>query len=127
MMGDMLFVIRMLVLTVIVVIVMQVKIGDTTIEAQVQSWLSRSPAVETLREVAHSAVKVVSVGYKMAISLIDAKLSASFNREQMAGSRSIDLGLRRSESYEREKAEKERNAQSENAEEANVEGAPDSY
>lgn len=102
-MGDVLFAVRMLVITVVIAVFLQIKIGGMTLEARAHSWVQTSSAVETLREVSRGAVKMIRVGYKTAVNLIDANLSSGFNRDQMAGSRSLNFGSAgRSEAYERD-------------------------
>lgn len=107
-MGDIFFAIRMLVVTIVIAVLMQIKIGDMTLETHAHSWVQSSSAVESLREIAQGGVRMIRVGYKTVVNLIDAKVGAGFNRDQMAGSRSLSLGLERSAAFEKEQEAKRR-------------------
>ena len=74
-MGDLFFVIKSLVLTVILVAVMQVRIGGRTLEHQTTAWIQNSSVVDNLRMVAEGAVKVVSEGYDSSSSIAQKQIS----------------------------------------------------
>ncbi|MCM2282090.1 MAG: hypothetical protein NDI61_09615 [Bdellovibrionaceae bacterium] len=109
-MGDIIFAIRMLVITVVIVVLMQIKLGDATLETHAHQWMRSSAAVEALQDVSKGAVKAMSQGYQALLAMIDRNVGGGFSREQMAGSRSLGLGLERSAGYEKDLENKRRAA-----------------
>ena len=110
-MADILFVLKSFLVTFILVVVMQIQVGNNTIESHLQGWIRGSVVVQSLRDIAHGAVKVISQGYQSTVSTLDTKLGRGFNREQMAGTRGFGWPKERSESYRKEetkRAEQER-------------------
>lgn len=93
-MGDVFFSVRMLVITIVVAVFLQIKVGGMTLETRVHAWVQSNSAVDTLRDVSRGAVKMIRVGYKTVVNLIDARIAAGLSRDQTAGSRpwSLDLG-----------------------------------
>jgi ribosomal protein L12E/L44/L45/RPP1/RPP2 len=63
-MSEMFFVLKTLVVTVIVVMLMQIKVGRATLEEHSMRWIRNSDAVETLRYVAEGAVRIAESGAK---------------------------------------------------------------
>lgn len=58
-MSDILFLVRTFVLTVAVVMVMQINVGERTIENHALAWVQTSPVVAPLNHVAKGAAKLV--------------------------------------------------------------------
>lgn len=56
-MGDLIFVVKTLVITVALVVLMQIKVGSRTIEQHSIAWIHQSAVVGQLQEVAAGAVK----------------------------------------------------------------------
>lgn len=65
-MSEIFFVIKTLVVTVLIVAVLQIKIGPQTIEQRSLSWMKNSNAIEALRGVADGAVAAIGNGYSWA-------------------------------------------------------------
>ena len=62
-MSEIFFVAKALVISMIVIMLMQIKIGQNTIEQRSLEWMRESVAVQALRGVAESAVTVFGLGY----------------------------------------------------------------
>ncbi len=72
-MSDLFFTAKMMAITVVLVLVMQIKIGDHTLEEKSLAWIHQSSAVENLRTVASGATQAISQGYNAAAKLIEEK------------------------------------------------------
>ena len=86
-MGDIFFVIRMCVYTTLIVLVMQIKIGSTTLEEKVTDWTHRSEFSVVVRELAEGAVSFLGVGYNRAIQNINSSFSRNHSSDQIPGQR----------------------------------------
>lgn len=106
-MGDFLFVLKTLVITIVLVLLMQIKIGTATIEQHSLAWIQNSAITDTLRSVAQGAVKATVQGYRWMSSAFDTNVGKRFSKENEPGSR-LSIKLHRSEAYEREQDKKAR-------------------
>lgn len=76
-MGTIFFVIKAAVLTVIVVMLLQVKIGPTTVEQKSHQFLRESAAIDVLRGVADGAVSFGAKAYFWAKGFVNKQLGSS--------------------------------------------------
>ncbi len=109
-MADLFFIIRIMLTTVVIVILMQIKIGSFTLEDHAAEWARQSRIVEALRGVSAGAVKALTEGYKSLTSMLDAKVETSLNKAQVAGSRSLDLAFEHSQAFVEEQTRRFRNS-----------------
>ncbi len=58
-MSEVFFCIKTFVLTIAIVMVMQVQVGDRTLENHALAWVQTSPLVTPLNSVAHGAAKMI--------------------------------------------------------------------
>ena len=58
-MSEVFFCIKTFVLTIAIVMVMQVQVGDRTLENHALAWVQTSPMVTPLNTVAHGAAKMI--------------------------------------------------------------------
>ncbi|HVK60895.1 MAG TPA: hypothetical protein VM432_05065 [Bdellovibrionales bacterium] len=65
-MSDFLFVVKCIVATLVMLIFMQMRVGNRTIEQHSLRWIQQSSAVEELRVVAEGAVHAATEGYSRA-------------------------------------------------------------
>ena len=86
-MGDIFFVIRMAVYTVILVIVMQVKIGPTTLEEKVIQFTHNSSFSENIQNIAEGAVKILGIAYNKTVQNVDTAFSKNHIKENIPGRR----------------------------------------
>jgi hypothetical protein len=64
-MDDFFFVVKCVVATLLIVFVMQIRIGTVTLEQKSMAWVHESAVADELRAVAEGAVKVSREGYDM--------------------------------------------------------------
>jgi hypothetical protein len=111
-MSAMFFVLKTFVLTVVVVMLMQIKIGRGTIEEHSMHWIRNSDAVETLRYVAEGAVSVAQSGMKA----ISSSLAWKSGEEAVKAGESVvrtnaskySWELKRSDAYHKQQEQKKR-------------------
>jgi hypothetical protein len=65
-MGEFFFVLKTMVFTIALILCLQIKIGQTTIEQRSLTWMRQSIAIDALRGVADGAVSVAGEGYAWA-------------------------------------------------------------
>lgn len=63
-MGEVFFVIKGFVLTILIAMLLQVKIGNDTLEVRAERWLERSAAGEFITSTAAGGVKAIQRGYR---------------------------------------------------------------
>ncbi len=79
-MADLFFIVKTFLFTIALVVVMQIRIGDSTIEERSHEWIQNSAIHRTLGKVALGAVTVMKDGVAYAQDWIegtDASMSAS--------------------------------------------------
>lgn len=118
-MGDVFFVLRALLITVVLVFFMQIRIGSSTIEQHSVAWLQNSILVDNLRAVANGTIKVVGEGYRYLGTAFskdkgeakdgESKHHADKEKEREGDTTILGMKIRRSEAYHRQK-ERERKA-----------------
>jgi len=82
-MGDVIFVLKTLVITIALVTLMQIKIGSRTIEQHGLAWMHHSVIVEQLQDVAAGAVKVGQKGATQVKSLVNGKTDLDVHIEKI--------------------------------------------
>jgi hypothetical protein len=95
MIKDFFFVVRMLGLTIIVALVMQVHIGEKSIEEEFHGWLKKSIFVDYVQEAIDGGVAMTRVGYKKADTGIHALLGKLSKRHEGKKERGFNLNLKR--------------------------------
>ena len=112
-MGDLFFLIKMSIYTVIIVIAMQVKIGPTTIEQKVIEFTHHSQLAGNLQQVAQGAASFIGVQYNRVIGHVNSKYIKQHSRDQIPGERlkakieDIKASLKRNWKTKKEEAVKE--------------------
>ncbi len=106
MIGDVFFFLRTLLITFALVMLLQIKVGDSTIEQRAYVWAQNSPAVEMIQSVAAGGVHALTGVYQKMISLFDRSFAKKVDPNQVPGMRSLGVQLKRSEEYARTQAEK---------------------
>ncbi len=110
MIGDAFFIIKMLIFTMVVVVVLQVKVGDYTLEQRSLVFISQSELIKPVSEVAHGGVVAIKNGFSGFVNLFHSKTSKFFNKENLPGHRSLGLQLKRSQKYIKEKTKEVKNS-----------------
>ena len=104
-MGDLFFVLKTFIGTFLLVVLLQVKVGQETIEYHVMNWIHDSPMTEPIQEAARGGVVAFRELWKKLTSGIGTEFSKTLNRDNVPGSRSLGLSLERSQAYIKEKAQ----------------------
>ena len=104
-MSDLIFLIKCIVMTAVVVLFMQVKVGSSTLEEKTMWFVSASPLVQPLQKVADGAVLVVRDVWRTFTGNIHTNFSNSVTPKNQPGQRSIMPAIERSRSYLQRKAE----------------------
>jgi len=86
-MGDIFFFLKMIVFTVLLVFVLQVKIGPTTLEEKVMSWTHKSEFSKVIQGVAAGGIKAIGIGYDKVRGLVTEKVSKEYSDSQAPGGR----------------------------------------
>lgn len=73
-MSEFFFVVKTMLITVGIVALLQIKIGQKTIEQRAVGWMHGSVAIEALRGVADGTVVAVENGYTWAKTAVDKQL-----------------------------------------------------
>lgn len=86
-MGDILFVLRMAVYTVIVVLIMQVKIGPQTVEDRVIEFTHKSQFSSVIQNFAQGAVTFIGNQYNNLTGKVNSKFFKQHSKDQVPGHR----------------------------------------
>ncbi len=71
-MEDIMFVLKCLVVTAVLVVAMQIRVGHESVESHMMSWLHNSTVSNTLNDVAAGAVKAGKSGKDAVMNLVGA-------------------------------------------------------
>jgi hypothetical protein len=95
-MTDFLFVIKALLFTFILVFLMQIPVGQITLEERSMLFIQTSGLTQPLREASHGATKLIARAWKSSTVLINSKYRKMVGDENRPGSRLESLKLSRS-------------------------------
>lgn len=95
------FVLKVFIATVLVVLIMQIKIGEETVENHAHSFLKTSSILEPLNEVAQGGAALFRSTYKNIIKTFDSLITQKFRSDNSPGKRDI-VEVKRSQKYEKE-------------------------
>ena len=100
-MSDLFFVLKMTIMTFIIVIIMQVKFGASTM-----NWVRTSNVVAPLHEVAQGAMVFLRQGFRQLTGSVSSKAGSLLDSENVPGKRHLRFQMDRSEAFLREQAER---------------------
>jgi hypothetical protein len=103
-MSEVLFVLKSFAVTVAILFLMQVKVGHSTVQHHLMSWMDDSVAVDGLRYIAEGAVALGSKAYDAGSKLIG---SNSKEAKTENASRGYSFEIKRSEAYYKQKRREE--------------------
>jgi hypothetical protein len=121
-MGDIFFVLKSLALTLIVVLLLQLRVGGKTLESHSMNWIHESSAVEILQSVAEGGARLIREGFSNVSELIGRSGAPSYIDSVSESSRLQILKLKRSDAYAREWSSSERRPQSDGRQKNQDEG-----
>jgi hypothetical protein len=102
-MEDVMFVVKCFIVTAVIIVAMQIRVGHQTAESHVMSWLHNSTVSHTLQDVAEGAVKAGKSGKDAVMNLVGSNESA----DEPAPTEASTGGwfkIKRSAAYHRQKA-----------------------
>ena len=105
-MSEIFFILKSFFLTLVVIIIMQVKVGENTIEEKTLQWIESSPMVSPLQEVASGGVKVVQQAWKAVFGSLNSKFFSAVKDKNLPGKRDLNFVLERSQEYLRDQGDK---------------------
>ncbi|MCB0413830.1 MAG: hypothetical protein KDD50_05825 [Bdellovibrionales bacterium] len=105
-MGDLLFFLKMIVMTFFFVLFLQIRIGQFTVEERAITWAHNSELMQPLQEVAQGAVVAIKRGWSEVVGSFGDNVSGVFNRENIPGHRQLIPKLERSKKYLNEQLDK---------------------
>jgi hypothetical protein len=105
-MSDIIFALKMLGITIALVFLMQIRVGNSTVEQHSLAFIRSSSAVETLNGVAQGAIKAMVQGTRWVSSVFDTNVGKVFKSGAEPGSRLDMFRFKRSETVERQQHEK---------------------
>lgn len=110
-MGDLLFVIKMTIYTLILVVILQVKIGPTTLEQKLYNLTHQSQLAGAIQGVAQGAATFIGVQYNRATGHLKSKFIKQHSSDQRPGERlKVKLNeLKKSINDKWEQSEEEKN------------------
>ena len=86
-MGDLFFIIKMAIYTFIIVVIMQVKVGSTTLETKVIELTHRSEVGQSMQKVAESGAEFVAIQYRKLASHFQSRYFERNSSSQIPGQR----------------------------------------
>ncbi len=102
-MFQLISIVKSLVLTLFIVLLLQVKVGDSTLEERAVFWFRSSPLVRPMQRVVDGGVRVLQQSFGRLTGLFDWSLKGQLR--QQPGHRDLNFQLERSRKYIRERAE----------------------
>lgn len=105
-MSDILFFIKIIILTSVFTLLMQVKIGETTLEQKTEVLIKESYFGQTMVEVAQGAIHGLRDVYKSILDNVDSKVTDELDKKNIPGHRSFGVEIKRSKQYLKEQFQK---------------------
>lgn len=109
-MSNLMFFVRCLFITAVFIILMQVRVGEITLEEKAMSWMSSSLVIEPIQQVADGAVKIIRDSIRKVSSGFKTNFWQSISSEKSPGTRQMEFDLNRSKAYLEEKTRKATNS-----------------
>jgi hypothetical protein len=110
------FVLKVAVVTIVFVLIMQIKIGEETVENQAHYFLKTSILLKPLEDVAQGGVALFRSTYRGVVKTVDSVVTSKFKSSFAPGRREI-VNIKRSETYKKEQEFKKRAQEEVNPEE----------
>lgn len=111
-MFQILFFVKTLVLTFVLVFFLQIKIGEFTLEEKAHSFIQNSTLLEPLRETTDYAVTFLRLQGRRISGLFKHKIDKQWSASQIPGQRHLGLTLERSKTFLKEQVEKKKASES---------------
>lgn len=102
-MSELFFAAKMVFLTFVIVMLMQIQVGTQTLEQKTLGWIRTSSFVEQLQEVADGGIMALRQMFSFITKNMNADFLRSFDKENQAGYRHLKAGIARSKEFIEEK------------------------
>ena len=119
-MGNIFYVLKIGIVTVLVIVIMQINIGQETLENKAENFIRQSSIMEPIRQVADGGFVVAKNLYRKVVESIDSVVTQQFRSENAPGKRKL-VELKRSLAFQKEQEQKKENSYSENEESEDLE------
>jgi ABC-type molybdate transport system substrate-binding protein len=81
-MGEVVFVIKSLIMTIVVIVCLQIRVGQQTVEGHAMNWIHNSAISQHLQDVAEGAVKLAVEGKKAVVEFIGSSSTSDFRKAE---------------------------------------------
>ena len=98
-MSDIVYVLKIMAITCGLIIVMQIRVGEVTLEEHATEWIHTAAPVMLLREIAEGGLSAAHDGWVKMSSSIKTKYWNSYRKESVPGQREVPVSLKRSEEF----------------------------
>lgn len=112
-MTELLFAVKMAVISFVIVVLMQIRVGEETLERHAYGWIQTAAPVLFLREIAEGGLMAAHDGWARLTTNIKSKYWEKFDSDKLPGRRHLDMGLERSKVYLNEQNEKKQKIEAE--------------
>jgi hypothetical protein len=116
-MENVMFVIKCLIVTVVIVVCMQIRVGSHSVEGHLMSWIHHSNVSHTLQDVAEGAVKATKSGKDAVMNLVGSHEAADEPSPTEASTGGW-FKIKRSAAYYRQKEREQQKAREREEQEA---------
>lgn len=117
-MPDIMFFIKAIVVSLVIVMIMQVKIDKVTLEDHASMFIKHSTLMSPLQEVAAAGVKATRSSIKWVSKQVNTHVTGKWNKKKPEQNNYGGVSFQRSESYRREQEKKARDAEEAASEES---------
>lgn len=119
-MGNIFYVLKIGIVTLVIVLIMQINIGQNTVENHAEMFIRKSSILEPVREVAEGGFIVLKNVYRKTASTIDTFVTEQFRSENAPGKRKL-FELKRSLAYQKDQEKRLEEQSQENEESEDLE------
>lgn len=108
-MGNIFYILKIGVITVVLIIFMQINFGQETLENKAENFIRQSSIMEPIRQVADGGFIAAKNLYRNTIEFVDSIVTKQFRSENAPGKRKL-IELKRSIAFEKEQEDKRRSS-----------------
>jgi hypothetical protein len=104
-MRDLIFLLKIMGLTFVVVIILQIKVGEDTLEDRAMRFVAQSSLMAPVQDVADGLVVFLRQNFRDLTSKFKDNIAKPFKKEEAPGNRSLGVQLQRSQAVLQKQAE----------------------
>jgi len=114
-MSDLFHIAKSIILTLVIVVILQIKVGEFTLEQSVVHWAQQSSIITPVQQVADGGLKVLRELWHNTLGKINSKFFNQIDNSNTPGHRSLGITLQRSKEFFKEEAHRAKAAVKERA------------